>query len=211
MLLIFPSWLFTLIGILLVGIICAVFSLLITKWMKKKKIKDKRFENIVAFFIVIVVVAAAMFMKENLFTTVYEGSLIVTEEQEVEVPYTSAEFFTFQDVLIIDYLFTQMNYGEEFNLNNNNEDASVRVSIAINEYQPLLSYMKKYKEEESERYLNQHFPFDVYYKREHSNEINHILQQLDSNQSCENLLPTLEEELVKREKDYFHYEIVCIE
>ncbi|WP_216828367.1 hypothetical protein [Alkalihalobacterium elongatum] len=208
MLLLFPSWLFIVLGVFVVALICAVFSLLISRWMKKKELKDKRLENISAFLIVIVVVASAMFVKENMFVTAYEGSIIVTEANEVEVEYTSAEFLTFSDVVVIEYLFTQMNYGEEFEISNL-KDGSLRVGVVFDDYKPLIGYMQKYEDEGIERYLRHHFPFDIYYEREHAGEINRVIEQNDQGQSCEELQTIIETELQRIEEDYYQYEVEC--
>ncbi|WP_078430287.1 hypothetical protein [Alkalihalobacterium alkalinitrilicum] len=209
MLLLFPSWLFIVVGLLLVGILCACLSIFISKWMKKKNIIDKRIENVAAFLIVIVVFASAMFIKENMFTSVYEGSLIVTEDGIVEVPYSSAEFLTLNDVIIIDYLFAQVNYGENFQMNNK-ENENVRVTVAINDFRPLLTYMKKYEQEGIEGYVQHHFPFDIYFEREHFEKVKQVIEGVDSTQSCENLLPSLKQELAQMEKDYYEYEVTCV-
>ncbi|MEB1806174.1 MAG: hypothetical protein LPK26_02525 [Bacillaceae bacterium] len=209
MVFLFPSWLFIVLGVFLVAIICGLFSFLVSKWLKKKEVKDKRFENIAAFVIVIIVIVSAWFVKENMFVTAYEGSMIVTEEKEVEVNYSSAEFLTFSDFIIIDYLFTQMNYGEEFEIGNT-EVGNVRVAVEINDYKPLLQYMKKYEDEGSQSFAQHYFPFDLYFEREHRDIIRDILQQQqDQNNSCEQLLPRLEQELEKIEEHYFEYEVAC--
>lgn len=208
MVFLFPSWLFIVLGVFLVAIICGLFSFLVSKWLNKKEVKDKRFENISAFVIVIIVIASAWFVKENMFVTAYEGSMIVTEEKEVEVNYSSAEFFTFSDFVIIDYLFTQMNYGDEFEIGND-EDGNVRVAVEINDYKPLLQYMKKYEEIDFDRFGQHYFPFDLYFEREHGGIIRDIIHQQDQNNSCEQLLPRLEQELEKIEEDYFKYKVAC--
>ncbi|MFV8827309.1 hypothetical protein [Alkalihalobacterium sp. APHAB7] len=208
MVFLFPSWLFIVLGVFLVAILCGLFSFFVSKWLKKKEVKDKRFENIAAFVIVIIVIASAWFVKENMFVTAFEGSMIVTEEKEVEVNYSSAEFLAFSDFIIIDYLFTQMNYGEEFEIGND-EDGNVRVAVVINDHKPLLQYMKTYEDEDFQRFAKHYFPFDLYFEREHASIINDIIQQQDQNNSCEQLLPSLEQELQKKEEQYFEYEVAC--